>query len=93
MTGILERIDADLIEPHRLAEAAIDQLKVERRKPPANGPCGITAREALQVLVFETQLVALCAENQAHDIVLTKADRARLLVAWGRITIISEAAR
>lgn len=93
MTGILERIDADLIEPHRLAEAAIDQLKVERRKPPAKGPCGITAREALQVLAFETQLVALCAENQARGIVLADADRTRLLVAWARITTIIEATR
>ena len=92
MSGILETIDADLIEPRRLAASAIDQLKVERRKPPANGRRGITAREALKVLAFESQLVALCAENQAQGIVLTDADRTRLMVALARITtIIAEA--
>lgn len=89
--GILERIDADLIEPQRLAGCVVDQLRNERRRQPANGPRGITAREALRALAFEAQLVAVAAENIAHGIALSDDDRARLLVAWGRITtIVSE---
>ena len=90
--GILERIDADLIEPQRLAASVIDQLRIERRRPAANGPRGITAREALRALAFEAQLIAVAAENLAHGIALSDDDRARLLVAWGRITEIASEA-
>jgi hypothetical protein len=94
MNGILNRIDADLIEPQRLAESVIDQFKVERRKAPTAGPRGITAREALQVLSVEAQLVALASQNIARGIKLNDLDNARLMVAWARITtIISEAGR
>lgn len=86
--GILERIDADLIEPQRLAGSVVDQLQIERRRPPKDGQRGLTAREALQVLAFEVQLVALCAENLAHGLTLTPDDRARLLVAWARCSEI-----
>lgn len=90
----LNEIDADLIEPQRLAQCVVDQLGLERRRPRRDGPRGITAREALQALAFEAQLVALCAENQAQGTVLTDADRARLLVSWARITtIINEVGR
>lgn len=93
-TGILEHIDADLIEPQRLAQSVVDQLRLEQRRPRRDGARGITAREALQALAFEAQLVALCAENQAQGIVLTDADRARLLVSWGLIeTIYGEVVR
>ncbi len=88
MSGILETIDADLVEPQRLAQSVIDKLRVERRRPRRDGARGLTAREALQALVFEAQLVALCAENQAQGVVLTNADRARLLVSWGLIETI-----
>jgi hypothetical protein len=92
--SILERIDADLVEPQRLASSVIDQLRVEQRRPHRDDARGITTREALQVLVFEAQMVALCAENQARGIVLNDADRARLLVSWGLIeTIYAEVVR
>lgn len=88
---MLERIDADLIEPQRLAGSVIDQLRIERRRQP-RVQRGITAREALQALSFEAQLVALAAENVAHGLTLSDDDRARLLVSWGRITtIVAEA--
>ena len=91
--GMMERIDADLIEPQRLAECVIDRIKIDRRKRDYAGRA-LSAREALLALTFEAQLVALCAENQAQGIVLTDADRARLLVAWARITtIIGEACK
>lgn len=86
--GILDRIDSDLIEPQRLAACVVDQLKIERHRPPRNGPRGISTREALLAIVFETQLVALCAENMAQGIQLSTDDRARLLVAWARIDFI-----
>jgi len=89
---IFERIDADLIEPQRLAGSVIDQLRTERRRPAANGSRGITAREALRALSFEAQLVAVAAENLAHGMALADGDRARLLVAWGRITEIASEA-
>lgn len=93
MNGILDRIDADLIEPQRLAECVIDRIKVDRRKRDYAGR-PLSAREALLALTFEAQLVALCAENQAQGVALTDADRARLLVAWARITtIVSEACK
>jgi hypothetical protein len=93
-TSILERIDADLVEPQRLASSVIDQLRVEQRRPRRDDARGITTREALQALVFEAQIVSLCAENQARGIVLTDADRARLLVSWGLIeTIYAEVVR
>lgn len=92
--GILDRIDADLIEPKRLAECVIDRIKVDRRKHGDAAGRALSAREALLALTFEAQLVALCAENQAQGVALTDADRARLLVAWARITtIVSEACK
>ena len=93
MNGIFESIDADLIEPQRLAECVVDRIKVDRRKRDYAGRA-LSAREALLALAFEAQLVAVCAENQAQGVALTDADRARLLVAWARITtIVSEACK
>lgn len=90
----LNEIDADLIEPQRLAQCVVDQLRVERRRPHRAVNRGLSAREALQALAYEAQLVAVCAENQALGMPLTADDRARLLVAWGLIeTIYTEVAR
>lgn len=90
MTGVsfLERMDADLIEPPRLAACVIDELVIARRKPIA--PVGITAREALIALRFETWFVAIAAENLAQGLALSDEDRARLLIAHGRIATIAE---
>ena len=86
----LNEIDADLIEPHRLAQCVVDQLKVETRTVNR----GLSAREALSALAYEAQLVAVCAENQALGIPLTDDDRSRLLVSWGLIdTIYTEVVR
>ena len=86
--GILARIDGDLIEPQRLAASVSDRILIERRRPGYSGRA-LSAREALQALLFEVQLVAVAAENIAHGIALSDADRARLLLAWGRITTIA----
>lgn len=90
-TMTLTDIDFDLIEPQRLAECVIDQLKIERRKPPTDKPRGISAREAMRAINFEALLVATAAMNIADGLSLTDTDRERLLIAWARIdTLTSE---
>ena len=93
--NIFTRIDADLIEPQRLAASVRDELLVDRGRPPARRyGNGITAREALLALWFEASLVAVSAENLATGKVLTDADRVRLWVAYGNIyAIVQEAVR
>ncbi len=88
----LNQIDADLIEPQRLAECVIDQLKIERCTLPPDQPRGITAREALIALRYDAQLVALSASNLSHGVALTDYDLACLLVAWGHIEAVMEGA-
>lgn len=91
---VLADIDADLIEPQRLAECVIDQLKIEHRHPPKDKPRGISAREAMRAINYEAHLVATAALNIAEGLPLTDADRSRLLVAWARIeTLTSEVSR
>jgi hypothetical protein len=89
--NIFERIDADLIEPQRLAGSVIDEVVIQRRKRDYNGRA-LTAREALQAVRFEAQFVAVAAQNLAQGIALEADDLNRLLVAWARIdTIATEA--
>lgn len=54
-------------------------------------PAPLSPRAALQVLAFEATLVAVGAGNVARGVVLTKADRSRLLKAAGRINRLVEA--
>lgn len=90
MTRALEEMD--LIEPPRLAACVIDDIVIDRRRA-RDARQGLTAREALLAIKFEAQLVAVAAENQAQGLPLSDDDRARLLVAWGRIDyIVSEVA-
>lgn len=88
----LTDIDADLIEPQRLAECVIDQLKIERRKSPADTRHGLSAREALIALQFEAQLIAVAAHSLSQGFTLSAHDLARLLVAWARVEAILEGA-
>lgn len=80
----LSEIDPDLIEPQRLAECVIDQLKVEGRKTPRTGP-RITARDALRALWFEAQIIVLSANNVVNGMTLSGEDLERLAEAWNRI--------
>ena len=86
--SIMDKIDADMIEPQRLAGSVLDQARIERR-----GHGGterpLSAREALQAARFEMQLAALAAENLAHGVPLTDDDRARLLLASGRLQALA----
>ena len=92
MSGtILERIDAGLIEPQRLAGSVIDEVVIQRRRRDCNGRA-LTAREALQALAFEAMLVSVAAQNLALGMALEDADLTRLLLAWSRIeTLAAEA--
>lgn len=86
--SIMDKIDADLIEPQRLAGCVLDQARIERRRPESNGR-PLTSREALQAARFEVQLAAVAAENLAQGFTLTDGDRARLLVAWARLEALA----
>lgn len=89
IAGILDRIDADLIEPQRLAECVIDRIKVDRRKHGDAAGRPLSARESLIALHFEAHFVAVAAQNLAHGIALDADDLARLMVAWARIAFIA----
>ena len=89
--NILDVIDADLIEPQRLAGAVVDRVLIDRKKRDYTGR-GLTAHEALKALAFEALLVAVAAQNLARGMALLDADLSRLLVAWARIeTLAAEA--
>lgn len=51
----------------------------------------LPARQAIQVLAFESSLAAIAAANLAKGVLLTDVDRARLLLAAGRINRLAEA--
>ena len=48
-------------------------------------PTALSPRAALEVLAFEANLVAIAAGNLARGVILTDADRARVMTATGRI--------
>ena len=60
-------------------------------KGQASKPTPLPARAALQVLGFESELVAVAAGNVAHGVHLTTTDRDRVMVAAGRINRIAGA--
>ncbi len=53
-------------------------------------PTALQPRAALEVLAFESTLVAIAAGNMAHGVILTAGDRARLMAATGRINLIAK---
>lgn len=89
--SILNKIDADLIEPQRVAQCVIDELTIARRRSGHSGR-GLSAREGLQALDFEARLVAVAAQNVAHGMALQADDLSRLMLAWARITTIAKEA-
>lgn len=86
----LNEIDADLIEPQRLAGSVIDHCIVKRKR----GETGrmMSPYEALKALVFEAEVVMVGAENLAFGMKLSDEDRQRLRVAVGRISTIAREA-
>ena len=53
-------------------------------------PTALSPRAALEVLGFEATLVALAAGNLAKGLILSDADRKRLLICAGRINRVVE---
>ena len=75
----------EFVDAAKQLGAWVDDGKPQRpQKPTALPP-----RAALEVLAFESGLVAMAAGNVAKGVTLSDADRARLMVAAGRITRIA----
>ena len=54
-------------------------------------PTALSPRQALELLTGEAMLVAIAAGNVAHGVVLSEADRRRVLQSAGRIENIVRA--
>ena len=75
----------EFVEAAKQLGAWVDDGKPQRpQKPTALPP-----RAALEVMGFECFLVAVIAGNLAKGVILSEADRARLMVAVGRINRIA----
>jgi hypothetical protein len=61
------------------------------RPPVQTKPTPLSPRLALSVMAFESTLAAVAAGNVANGVMLTDADRARLMVAANRINRLVEA--
>lgn len=59
--------------------------------PPRTNPAPLPARDAIQILATEANLVVIAALNARRGVVLTDADKERLIVAGARINRICEA--
>jgi hypothetical protein len=59
--------------------------------PPNQKPAPLSARAALQVLAFESTLVAVAGCNEANGVKLNEKDHFRRLTAVSRINRIAEA--
>ena len=75
----------EFVEAAKQLGAWVDDGKPQRpQKPTALPP-----RAALEVMAFECNLVAIAAGNIAKGVILSDVDRARLMVAAGRINGIA----
>lgn len=90
--------EADVIEPERLAESAIDDLIAEDtsiregKKQPENRR-RLTVAEKFAVIQFEAQVICVAASNIRQGIELTAEDVERCWVAKARIEYLLEADR
>jgi hypothetical protein len=82
----MRRYHADFVEACKGLGAWTYDGKGEAFKPTP-----LPARAALQVLGFESELVAVAAGNVAHGVQLTTTDRDRVMLAAGRINRIAGA--
>ena len=75
----------EFVEAAKQLGAWVDDGKPQRpQKPTALSP-----RAALEVMAFECNLVAIAAGNIAKGVILSDADRARVMTAAGRINRIT----
>lgn len=63
---------------------------IDDGKPAPHRPMPISPRDAITLMVAESNLVAVAAGNVAHGVELTRADLDRVLAAAGRINRIAE---
>jgi hypothetical protein len=78
---------ADFVEAAKAIGAWVDDGTPYRPQKPTP----LSPRAALSVMAFEATFTAVAAANLAKGVILTDADRARLMVAAGRITLLAEA--
>ena len=63
---------------------------VDDGNPTPTKPAPFTPRQAVQVLANEANFIAVAAGNVAQGVVLSQADRSRLMAAAGRVLKITE---
>ena len=63
---------------------------IDDDKPAPRKPIPISPRDAITLMLAESNLVAVAAGNVAHGVALTQADLDRVLAAAGRISRIAE---
>ena len=66
---------------------------VDDGRPAPIRPAPLPARDALQILATEVNLIAIACANVTHGVTLTQRDLDRLLRASGRICAIAQAFR
>lgn len=76
----------EFVEAARQLGAWVDDGKPQPRQTPAPLP----PRAALQVMAFETNLIAIAGGNVANGVKLSDADRMRVMTAANRINRIAE---
>ena len=62
---------------------------IEDGRPAPIRPTPVTARDAIQLLARESNLIAIAGANIAHGVPLTDADLSRVLSAAGRVNRIA----
>ena len=78
---------ADFVDAAKAVGAWVDDGKPYT--PPR--PTPLSPRAALSAMAFEATLTAIAAGNIAKGVLLTDADRARLMAAASRINLLTEA--
>jgi hypothetical protein len=78
--------DLDFVQASKNLGAWEEDGKVHHRQKAAP----LTPRAALEVLSFETLVVAVAAGNLAKGVTLNEIDRARLITCAGRINRLAE---
>lgn len=78
---------ADFVEAAKAIGAWVDDGKPHTPQKPTP----LSPRAALSAMAFEAMFTAICAGNIAKGVVLTDADRTRLMTAAGRINLLTEA--
>lgn len=78
---------ADFVDAAKAIGAWVD----DGRPHTPQKPTPLSPRAALSAMAFEVMFTAIAAGNIAKGVVLTDADRSRLMTAAGRINLLAEA--